>query len=244
VNLPTTVGMYTYLDSDAHVRVTVACDAIMQALATPGSGVSLAYIQTPSLAYIIGAEPHAASASAYANSWLSYMGYPPNAAPTASSRAGDPPRFVHDGILPLQGPNYVLAKSIQQWRAVLSRSRDGLCVSANVAPSSRTDSVLAGNKNGLAIKKVYAGMGHFPPMIAFDASTVSSCMSGLLLHDLLSPTALSSPATALSHPYDLFSAQAFHGGSFRVGVKPNALGTLWYMAGSVWEADPRPRPRL
>ena len=46
-----TVGMYTYLDSDAHVRVTLACDAIMSRLVPHAAAGSLAYIGTPSLVY-------------------------------------------------------------------------------------------------------------------------------------------------------------------------------------------------
>merc|ERR1712224_961431 len=45
-----TIGVYTYLDGDAHVRVSLACDAIIQELiASTGRqhDLSLAYIQTP-----------------------------------------------------------------------------------------------------------------------------------------------------------------------------------------------------
>jgi hypothetical protein len=36
--------------------------------------------------------------------------------------------------------------------------------------------------------------------------------------------------------------QAFHGGSFRLGAKPNSLGKLWYLTGSLISSDPHPTP--
>merc|ERR1719456_535153 len=45
---PVTVGCYTYLDSDAHVRVSLACDAIMAELAEKRKA-SLAYIASPAV---------------------------------------------------------------------------------------------------------------------------------------------------------------------------------------------------
>ena len=46
------------------------------------------------------------------------------------------PEFVNE-----QGPNYALAKRVQHWRAMLLRER-GHTVSANVAPASKTVSVM------------------------------------------------------------------------------------------------------
>lgn len=240
VGLPCTVGMYTYLDSDAHVRVTLACDMVTRGLAVAGSGVSLAYLQTPSVPYIIGEELHAAAAERHAVSWLRTFRYPPNAGDAARVGPGETVRYVHDGVLAMQGPNYMLAKTIQQWRALLGRFRDRLAVSANVAPPARTASVLAGNKNASSIAKAYAGMANTPPMLAFDSDTVTDAMGALLLHDLCNKDAPSQPDTELGHPSELFTAQAFHGGSFRLGAKPGSLGKLWYITGSLMPADPRP----
>ena len=46
------------------------------------------------------------------------------------------PEFVNE-----QGPNYALAKRIQHWRAMLLRGA-GHTVSANIAPASKTVSVM------------------------------------------------------------------------------------------------------
>ena len=56
-----TVGMYTYLDSDAHVRVSLACDAIMRHVVDDAKAGALAYIQTPSICYDVPAEANAAA---------------------------------------------------------------------------------------------------------------------------------------------------------------------------------------
>lgn len=226
------VGMYTYLDSDAHVRVSLACDAIMKELAVHGSAASLAYIATPSLAYDIPHEAREASAVAWGRAWLSYLGYTPNARPAVPFTT--PPRYIHDGMMNLQGPNYALAKTLQMWRALLARSRDGVVVSANCAPAARTASMVAGdNKNAGAVAAGLDGMAYFAPMMAFDQETVSACMAGLLAHDVTSPSSPAHPHTSLAHPFELFSKQAFHGGSFRTAVRPGQLGTLMYLGGKI-----------
>lgn len=222
------VGMYTYLDSDAHVRVSLACDAIMRELAPPLGKASLAYIQTPSLAYDVPASSVEAAKAQYASSWLKMLGYTPNA--RSAVPGTQPPRYVHNGFINLQGPNYALAKNLQLWRATLGHARDKLRVSANMAPAARTASMVAGdNKNASTVATGLNGMGYFKPLMCFDQETVSTCMAALLLTDVTGPMPAPGP-----HPYDLFSYQAFHGGSFRVGVKPGELGTLFYLSGKLF----------
>ena len=43
---------------------------------------------------------------------------------------------------------------------------------------SGTASVLKGNKNASAIETAYNGMGHFKPLVTFEAATVAACMGG------------------------------------------------------------------
>jgi len=238
--LPTTVGMYTYLDSDAHVRVSLAADAIMAQLAKAQPDVAFAYIQTPSIAYKIGQEAHAASESLYKGGMLQYLGYAKNARPPLTADVGA--AYVHDGISNVQGPNYALAKTMQKWRAVLARCDESRVVSMNVAPAARTASMVAGdNKNAGTVAVALDGMGHFKPLVVFDQQTVSSCMAALLIHDLCNGAAPSQPKTPLPHPHDLFHLEAFHGGSFRCGVKPDALGTLFFLAGKLRGAAAAPK---
>jgi len=237
LGLPLTVGAYTYLDSDAHVRVNVACDAIVQHLVAASSSgslpvqLSLAYLQTPSIVYAIPQSDHSSSTELFHRTMLKYLGYPPNARPPVTTDAGKQ-RYVHDGLLNLQGPNYALAKTMQLWRAILARNRDGIPTSMNIAPAARTASMVAGNnKNAASIKYALDGMGYFVPMVAFNADTVAATMAGLLIYDLQCEASVSNPKTPLEHPWDLASLQAFHGGAFRIGIKPEALGKLQYVSG-------------
>ena len=71
--------------------------------------------------------------------------YPPGADPG-----------INDSLVPQQGPNYALAKRLHRWRATLARD-GGATVSMNVAPPSRTRSVM---KNR-ALAAAYAGAHRF-----------------------------------------------------------------------------------
>jgi len=113
----------------------------------------------------------------------------------------------------------------------------------NVAPGARSASMVAGdNKNAGTVAASLDGMTHFPPMVVFDAVTVSACMAALLVHDLKNKDSIAHPKIALAHPWDLASIQAFHGGSFRLGVKPAALGILWVLYGKLFGAGAQPLP--
>merc|ERR1740121_101474 len=107
----------------------------------------------------------------------------------------------------------------------------------NVGPAARTASMVAGdNKNAGGVAEALDGRTHFPPMVVFDANTVAAFMAALLVHDVRNPTAPSNPGTKLFHPWDIASLQAFHGGTFRLGVKPSALGPLWLLYGKLFGA--------
>jgi len=235
LKVPPTVGMYTYLDSDAHVRVSLACDAIMKHVVPAAGAGALAFIQTPSIAMDIPAEANAAAEAAYNTSWLRVLGYASNARPSIITAATEAPRFVQDAFISVQGPNYALAKTLQTWRQLLARCRDAIPVSTNVAPAARTASMVAGdNKNASTIAVALEGMGYFAPMAVFDADTVSVCMAALLVHDVTGPTSPANPNVALAHPHDLLSSNAFHGGTFRVGVKPAQLASLQFVYGKLF----------
>ena len=49
---------------------------------------------------------------------------------------------IVDSLVIEQGPNYALAKRLQQWRAIVARA-EGQVASINVAPSTSTASVLS-----------------------------------------------------------------------------------------------------
>ena len=78
-------------------------------------------------------------------------------------------------LVPQQGPNYALAKRLQRWRAIVARDA-GSIVSINVAPPTRTRSVL---KNR-ALAAAYASAHHFGVEV-FEPATANTLMAALLV---------------------------------------------------------------
>ena len=93
--------------------------------------------------------------------------YPPGADPG-----------ICDSLIPQQGPNYALAKRVHRWRATAARE-DGAIVSMNLAPPTRTRSVL---KNRV-LAAAYVGAPRFGVEV-FEPATTKTLMAALLVHDL------------------------------------------------------------
>jgi len=144
--------------------------------------------------------------------------YPPGAGPDGG---------VNDSLVPQQGPNYALAKRVQRWRALDARAA-GRLVSINVAPATRTRSVLRNRMLAAA----YAGAHRFGVEV-FDPSTSNTLMAALLVHDLRHEGAAARPGTALSHPLELFWQGANHGGLWRNAFEPRSVLGLAVALGMV-----------
>lgn len=82
----------------------------------------------------------------------------PNTQPEALSTDGETFTYVDALVVP-QGPNYALAKRMQHWRAMLAHSK-GCIVSSNIAPSTKTVSVVKNRSFALA----YEGVPFFKPV--------------------------------------------------------------------------------
>jgi hypothetical protein len=120
---------------------------------------------------------------------------------------------INDSLVPQQGPNYALAKRLQRWRATVAQ-RDGIGVSLNVAPPTRTRSVL---KNR-ALASAYAGAHRFGIEV-FEPATSNTLMAALLVHDLRTG------ATLAQAPWRAEAQGAVHGGLWRAAYDPrSALG--------------------
>jgi len=122
---------------------------------------------------------------------------------------------VCDSLIPQQGPNYALAKRVHRWRATAARE-DGAVVSMNVAPPTRTRSVL---KNRV-LAAAYAGAARFG-VEAFDADTTRTLMAALLVHDLQAPA---DPGQDEAHA-------AAHGGLWRMAYTPRSALPLAALMG-------------
>ena len=220
------LGAYCYADGPLFVRVSMAMDAIIADLVENlKEKPVLAYLCTPTDAHVctVSSKQAAADQLRKAPMWqpllssimkFAKMGLAPN-------RLKDDPSSlpVVDAIVKEQGPNYCLAKRLQHWRAILSRSKGSL-VSSNVAPATATASVVSNKSFALA----YKGMHHFKPMEVFQGETSNAVMLGLLVNDLRNHLSAGRPEIKLSNPMQLFTATAFHGGAWRVGYKFSTIG--------------------
>jgi hypothetical protein len=121
---------------------------------------------------------------------------------------------IHDAIVTQQGPNYALAKRLQRWRATVARDA-GVTVSMNIAPPTRTRSVL---KNR-ALAAAYAGASRFGVEV-FEPATANTLMAALLVADL---NTRGGPAH--ESPWQDEAYAAVHGGLWRAPYQPrSALG--------------------
>ena len=214
-----TVGNYTYADGADHVRLSAAVDLLSQRVQHHHDDVSLAFLATPTDAFVVPAEAVADSIERYRRrSTLGKLAGRPLRTVTRGNllqRAYRPGTEIGicDSLVPIQGPNYALAKRLQRWRASTARAA-GTRVSLNVAPSTRTRSVV---KNR-ALAAAYAGAHRFGVEV-FEPDTASTLMATLLVHDL------NTPAPELDHPWQHEANDAAHGGLWRSPYAPrSALG--------------------
>lgn len=222
------IGGYAYMHGQHHVRVEVAMDAIMEDLTSQRMDIALAFLLTPSDVYVIPEEAALAARENYARAGMSRLWreplraltkgrlYAPNAEADISDLHGNH-YGLYDGIVPLQGPNYALAKQIQKWRALSARTA-GHRISANVAPTTATASVLTRRIFAAA----YAGAEYYGVEV-FEPATTNAIMAALLIHDLRNDGCPANPAVALPHPLALFMDEAVHGGVWRTGLQMRSV---------------------
>ncbi len=223
---PLTVGAYAYLDSAQHVRVSVAMDAIQAQLAAHRRDVTLAMLATPTDACAVPAGALRMAHESYAQRGLAARLAGVASFGHAFTCNGEwlAPETVRDGALGgivdalvvQQGPNYLLAKRLQLWRALVARAT-GTRVSFRIAPPALTYSV---TKNRL-LAAVYGSAHRFGAM-AFEPATAAALMAALLVHDLRHPAAIGNPGIALEHPLQLVTDAAFHGGLWRMPYAPRS----------------------
>ena len=124
-----------------------------------------------------------------------------------------------NGVSVAQGPNYILAKRLQHWRAIIARSK-GCIVSTNIAPATSTQSVTQNRTFAWA----YEGMPYFQPYEIFAPETSNAVMSAILFSDLNNPKSAGNPQTSLKNPNQLFSYGSFHGGNWRCAYEVDSIG--------------------
>lgn len=232
---PLTLGSYVYADGADNTRVAMAVDAITAALLEQRDDLSLAMLATPTDVFAAPAEAVGASRAAFDRSGRGGL---PRLARTVSGNRLYAPNYegtvddprgrsfgIADAVVVQQGPNYLLAKRLQRWRARDARGA-GIRVSANVAPATRTRSV---TKNRL-LASAYAGAHRFGVEV-FDPATANTLMAAALVHDLCHDGGVADPAVTLDHPLDLFAETAAHGGLWRIPYAPRSVLPIAAVAG-------------
>ncbi len=211
-----------YLDGEKHVRVAMAMDSIMEYVSEQKSDTSLMFMCTPTDIYAIPKDVVEASYDKFQrrpkirqllskgiSSLSSQRFFQQNLHTLIPSENGHE-YGIADCLVVEQGPNYALAKRIQQWRATLARHY-GQRVSINIAPSTTTHSV---TKNPL-LKAAFSGASLFD-VESFSPETTNALMAALWIYDLRHPESVANPETRLDHPLELMMKGANHGGLWRV----------------------------
>ncbi|WP_027860141.1 hypothetical protein [Marmoricola sp. URHB0036] len=214
------VGNYVYADGATNTRVSVAVDELSVRLQGDRDDVALAFLATPTDVFAVPGEAVDHSTRAYEgrSTRAKTLGRPLRALSGGRLMrrqyvAGSDPG-INDSMVPQQGPNYALAKRLQRWRATVAR-RDGALVSMNVAPPTRTRSVV---KNR-ALAAAYAGAHRFGVEV-FEPATSNVLMAALLVHDLHT-----GGGPKHEHTWQDEAYAAAHGGLWRAPWAPrSALG--------------------
>ncbi len=225
IDQPFVLGTYAYADGATHALLSMAADMIAADLISRRDDLTLAFLATPTDVFMVPIEAVTEAQRRWDSRGFAALFQAP------LRMAGQfEPNYPHvyvtpegreiginDSLIPQQGPNYALAKRIQRWRALDSRA-NGIPVSLNLAPATRTQSVI---KNR-ALAAAYAGAGRFGVEI-FEPATSTVLMAALLVHDLRNPASVANPATSLANPMDQFSAAANHGGLWRTAYSPRSV---------------------
>lgn len=232
---PLDVAAHGYADGERHVRLAAAMDVIQAVACHDNKDSTLAFMATPTDVYAI---PQATAAASMDNfrqrPWLSkllqaqlalFTGkrfFQPNIKGLVQTPANTKYAVV-DGLVIQQGPNYALAKRLQQWRGLVARS-SGHQVSINVAPPTETTSVLSNR----AIAAGYRAADVFGVEV-FQPETTTALMAALWVHDLRTANETDHASAPSAHPMDLIAQGACHGGFWGVGYRPRTA--LPFVAG-------------
>ncbi len=231
------IASLAYLDGEQHLRVAMAMDAISHTVATAKRNTGRMFMATPTDIFVVPRDTALAAMRKYAQrtKLVKSAGAPlrlisggrwllPHIESLTHSADGQHYGLV-DALVVEQGPNYALAKRLQQWRAVVTRAQHAR-VSFNVAPSTSTRSVI---KNP-ALKAGFEGANHFGIEV-FEPETTNALMAALWVHDLRCSESIANPQVALTHPLEQLTHTANHGGLWRSGYLPRSAMPLAAMMG-------------
>lgn len=222
---PLDVGCLAYLHGEQHTRVSVAMDAIAEAVQQSDPASTLAYMATPTDSFAVPESVADRVMKAWQErsvitrmlQWpLRRYAFAPGVTKLYPCSNGKRYGIV-DSTITQQGPNYALAKRLQQWRATVARA-EGRHAVMNIAPSTTTRSVVSNP----ALAAGFAGADLFNVEV-FAPETTNALMAALWVHELRHDKAASRPDTPLDHPFELFMDNAIHGGLWSVPYLPRTV---------------------
>ena len=233
---PLGIANLAYLDGERHLRVSLAMDAISATLCAADPRTQLAYMATPTDVFAVPEDLAAAVMQRYADRGLvkklaqfgarlssGGRGFAPHI--EAMVDAGDFGRWgLVDALVVEQGPNYALAKRLQQWRALVARA-EGRRVAFNVAPSTTTASVVS---NPL-LAAGFRGAKAFGVEV-FEPATTNALMAAMWVHQLRTAP------RDFAHPLKLLVHTANHGGLWRLPYLPRSVLPVAVLLGFVKRA--------
>ena len=155
---PLVLGNYVYADGATNMRVAMAVDTLTQELLRRRDDVALAFLATPTDVFAVPAEAVDHSTRGYRSPSAGMRLARPALRALSGGRllrrnyapGSDP--GLNDSLVPQQGPNYALAKRLQRWRATTARDH-GVAVSLNVAPPTRTRSVVKNRALAVGLRR-------------------------------------------------------------------------------------------
>eukprot|EP01034_Spumella_vulgaris_P023100 gene23100-29293_t len=228
-----TIGNYTYLDGDLHVKLSLAADAVISNVSQARPDTAIAFLCTPTDIHFVPDEAHRAASKNYGfhlgkgielliNLLTLGTKLVKNALPPVPTADGNKVKLI-DGLSVAQGPNYALAKRLQHWRAIVAYDEKHV-VSSNIAPSTSTLSVVSNKSFGWA----YSGMPYFKPYEIFVQDTTNALMAAVLIADVTDKTSVANPANrvakGIKNPLELFKFNSVHGGLWRAAYKVDSIG--------------------
>lgn len=208
---PLAVANLAYLDGERHVRVSLAMDAISTTLCAADTRTQLAYMATPTDVFAVPQDLANAVMQRYAERGVIKKVAQLGARLTSGGRgfaphieslidAGDFGQWgLVDALVVEQGPNYALAKRLQQWRALVTRAQ-GQRVAFNVAPSTTTASVVSNP----VLAAGFRGAKAFNVEV-FAPATTNALMAAMWVHQLRTTP------RDFAHPLKLLVHTANHG---------------------------------
>ena len=233
---PLDVASLAYADGERHVRIAMAMDWIVRAVLEADPASTASWLATPTDVFAMPGATARASMRAYADRSLlpralrpllgiALRSFDPNVEEIWTAADGREYALA-DSIVLQQGPNYALAKRLQQWRALEARAA-GRRVSLNIAPATTTASVT----HNPILAAGYAGADRFGIEV-FAPETTRALMAALWVHDLRCDESAANPARPLVHPCEMFTDNACHGGLWACAYLPRTA--LPYAAALGW----------